>query len=236
MLRVRKRPRVATADSPPSAMTAYEHFQWIFYRFLRVICRTIGVFFVGYRADGRKNVPGTGGLLVCSNHQSYLDPVLVGMAIDRKVQYVARANLFRNFLFGGLIRILDAIPLERGGAGALRGLLETVKRLRNSKAVLIFPEGTRTETGELGVLQPGFVNLARRAESPILPVAIDGAFQSWPRSGLPWFQRIHVSIGQPISRVEIDAMDDATLIARLTQDLTELNSKARRRRMYEGQC
>lgn len=215
-------------------MTRTDRAKWIFYRSLQILCRTLGVFLVGYRVNGRRNVPETGGLLVCANHQSYIDPVLVGMAFDRKVQYLARANLFKNFFFGGLIRALDAIPLERGGAGALRGLLETVKRLRDAKAVLIFPEGTRTETGEMGKLQPGFVNLARRAESPILPVGIDGAYQSWPRSGLPWLQRIHVSIGKPISKSEIAAMDDATLIARLTNDLQTLTTQSRHRRAYEG--
>lgn len=211
-------------------MLTYEQFQRVGYRLLQILCRTIGVFFVGFRVDGRKNVPPTGGLLVCANHQSYIDPVLVGMSVDRKVQYVARANLFRNFLFGGLIRFLDAIPLERGGAGALRGLLETVKRLRNSQAVLIFPEGTRTENGKLQKLQPGFVALARRAETPILPIGIEGAYQSWPRTGAPWFQRIHVSIGKPIPAAEIETMDDATLIARLTSELAELTSIARQRR------
>lgn len=215
-------------------MISYVRLQKLGYRALQILCRTLGVFFVGFRAQGRENVPDSGGLLVCANHQSYIDPVLVGMSIDRKVQYVARANLFRNFAFGGLIRFLDAIPLERGGAGALRGLLETVKRLRDSQAVLIFPEGTRTEDGNLQKIQPGFVALARRAETPILPVGIEGAYQSWPRTGLPWFQRIHVMIGKPISKSEIAAMDDQTLIARLTQELQTLTTEARRRRAYEG--
>jgi 1-acyl-sn-glycerol-3-phosphate acyltransferase len=215
-------------------MIKSERAKWIFYRSLQILCRTVGVFCVGYRVNGRKNVPHTGSLLICSNHQSYLDPVLVGMAIDRKVQYLARANLFRNFLFGGLIRTLDAIPLARGGSGALRGLLETAKRLRAGAAVLIFPEGTRSNTVQMGTLQPGFINLARRAESMILPVGIDGAFQSWPRTGLPWFQRIHVSLGKPILAEEIKQMDDAVLIARLTCDLNDLIAQARQRRKYEG--
>lgn len=215
-------------------MIKSERAKWIFYRFLQILCRTVGTYIVGYRVDGRRNVPSTGGLLVCANHQSYIDPVLVGMAFDRKVQYLARATLFRNFFFGGLISALDAIPLERGGAGALRGLLETVKRLRNQKAVLIFPEGTRTSTGQMARLQPGFINLARRAETPILPVGLAGAYESWPRSGLPCFQRIHVSIGKPIPAADIAAMDDAALLARLTTEMEELVARSNQRRQYEG--
>ncbi len=215
-------------------MLKSDRSKWIFYRSVQIFCRTIGVYFVGYRVDGRHNVPATGGLLVCANHQSYIDPVLIGMAFDRKVQYIARANLFRNFLFGGLISALEAIPLERGGAGALRGLLETVKRLRDQKAVLIFPEGTRTLTGQLGPMMPGFVNLARRGETPILPVGIGGAYESWPRTGLPCFQRIHVSIGKPISAEDVATLDDASLIARLTSEMSELIARANVRRQYEG--
>ena len=123
-------------------MTRTERAKWILYRTLQILCRTIAVLFRRLPSQRPRNIPETGGLLVCANHQSYIDPVIVGMAFNRSLQYVARANLFRNFFFGGLIRALDAIPLERGGSAALRGLLETVKRLRNSKAVLIFPEGT----------------------------------------------------------------------------------------------
>jgi 1-acyl-sn-glycerol-3-phosphate acyltransferase len=215
-------------------MLKSERSKWIFYRVLQILCRTIGLFFIGYRVDGRKNAPPTGGLLICANHQSYLDPVLVGMAIDRKVHYLARASLFRNFLFAALIRSLDAIPLERGGASALRGMLETAKRLRDGNAVLIFPEGSRTYDGHMMPLQPGFVSLARRAQSPILPVAIAGAYESWPRHGAPWMRRIHVSIGKPIPFAEIESLDDAGLINRVAQELQTLLTQAEHRRREEG--
>ena len=90
-----------------------------------VICQTMarvaGTVLFRVRVVGREHVPTTGGGLVCANHQSYFDPVLIGAAIDRRLNFVARDTLFLNPLLGGLISFLDAIPIDREGGG-LAGL------------------------------------------------------------------------------------------------------------------
>jgi 1-acyl-sn-glycerol-3-phosphate acyltransferase len=134
-------------------------------------------------------------VLVVSNHQSHLDPILIGLACDRRLNYVARDTLFGFKPFRWLINSLDAIPIDREGIG-LGGLKESLRRLKDGEMLLIFPEGTRTRNGGVGELKPGFLALARRSKVPVLPVAIDGAYESWPRRNLfPWPAVIHVRFG-----------------------------------------
>ena len=100
------------------------------------------------RIYGRRRLPRAGGAIVASNHQSYLDPVFYGAALPRPIDYFARRSLFRGF-FGRFIEALNAFPVERGArdVGALRGAIE---RLRAGHVLLLFPEGTRTESGGAG--------------------------------------------------------------------------------------
>src|SRR5690606_31019997 len=99
---------------------------------------------------------------------------------SRRLNYLARQTLFDHKFFSKLINSLDAIPIDRDGFG-IAGLKETMRRLKREEMVLIFPEGTRTRDGEIAPLRPGFYTLAKRCPVALLPVAVDGAFQSWPR-------------------------------------------------------
>src|SRR5262249_14976904 len=128
------------------------------YQFLHVACRVLGVAVYHIRCRGRGLVPKTGGVLVLSSHQSHFDPGLIGLACDRRLNYLARDTLFRFAPFRWLIKSLDAIPIDREGLG-LGGLKETLKRLKREEMVLIFPEGTRTRDGEISPLKPGFCAL-----------------------------------------------------------------------------
>lgn len=182
------------------------------------------------RVRGREHAPAQGGALVMSNHQSHLDPVLVGLASDRRLNYLARQTLFGFAPFRWLITSLDAIPLDREGLG-LNGLKETLKRLKRGEMVLIFPEGTRTRDGEVGVFKPGFCALARRANVPLLPVGIEGGFDSWPRKNvLPMPAAIHIQFGPPLEPSEIEKLDDEQLVAEMRRRIAACHAEARRRR------
>ncbi|MDP7378104.1 MAG: lysophospholipid acyltransferase family protein, partial [Pirellulaceae bacterium] len=151
------------------------------------------------RIRGASKMPRHGGMLVCSNHQSHFDPVLVGISFRRRMNYLARKSLFDVPVLNWLIHYLDAIPIERDGMG-IGGIKETLRRLKRGESVLIFPEGTRTADGRLQPLKPGFYAIAKRSKCPILPVAVAGAYQMWPRDrSFPGIGRVAVSVGDPIS-------------------------------------
>jgi 1-acyl-sn-glycerol-3-phosphate acyltransferase len=199
----------------------------IFYNAVRVLARLATVAGYRLRVAGREHWPAAGGGLVCSNHQSMFDPVLVGLTCDRRLNYLARNTLYKNRLFAWLIDTLDAIPIDREGSG-LAGLKETLKRLKAGELVLIFPEGTRTRDGEVAHLKPGFCSVARRSRVPLIPVGIDGAYQAWPRTS-PWptFGRMGVVIGEPILPERIAELSDDELVAELEHRIRHCHSSAR---------
>ena len=179
------------------------------------------------RYSGSANVPRTGGALLVSNHQSHLDPMLVGMGSRRRMNYVARKTLFQFGPFGWLLRSVDAIPIDRDGFG-LGGIKESLRRLKNGEMVLIFPEGTRSADGEIAPFRPGFTTLAVRSGAAILPAAVDGAFQVWPRSKkFPGLGRIRVHYGKMMTPDDIAGRSDRELVAEVERRVRECRALLR---------
>lgn len=148
-----------------------------------------------YRAE---LVPTRGGVILAANHQSFLDPPAVGIALPRHLYFVARSSLFRLPLAAAVLRHQHAIPIERG-AGDLSAIRMTVDLLRQGAGLVLFPEGTRTRDGSVGVFQPGFAMVAARAGVPIVPVAVEGGFSAWPRwQKLPSWGPVRVLYGPPM--------------------------------------
>ncbi len=172
------------------------HRAW--YAFLRYWARLLFVIFFRIRTFGRDNVPKRGGALLVSNHQSFLDPVIASLGLDRPVSYFARRELFRNRLFRFLIVSLNAFPVRRGEVD-MEAMREAVGRLEDGQLLLIFPEGTRTSTGEIGRMRAGMCAIAARADVPVIPTVIEGAFKVWPRTRrLFRFGKISVIYGAPV--------------------------------------
>jgi 1-acyl-sn-glycerol-3-phosphate acyltransferase len=201
--------------------------QRIGYAAVRTFARFTGVVVFRIRCRGRQNIPGSGPLIVCANHQSFLDPALIGCCFDRRLNYLGRKSLFRFAPVRLFLSFLDAIPLDRDGLG-LAGLRESIRRIKNGEGVLLFPEGTRTHDGSVLPLQPGFCVLARRGNVTMLPVGIDGAFDAWPRTAnLPTASRIHVCIGEPLSPEEIRELDDESLVAEVERRIRDCHQQAK---------
>jgi 1-acyl-sn-glycerol-3-phosphate acyltransferase len=150
------------------------------------------------RVRGRRRVPRSDGLLVVANHTSHLDPVLVGYAaLPRDLHFFARSNLFKPRLFGGLIRRLQAVPVARG-QGDREALQRARALLEEGKALVVFPEGTRSADGRLGEAKPGVGLLALQAGVPIICAHISGAHRAFPRGAkFPRPKKIRIEWGEP---------------------------------------
>ena len=199
---------------------------FLFYTVFRYFFRLAGLVLFKYHCQGRHHLPETGGAIICANHQSHLDPPLVGMAPSRHCIYLARKSLFKNPLFGFIISMLDAIPLNRDGMG-IEGIKATLRKLKAGETVVMFPEGTRTKTGEMQTLKSGFITLARRAKVPLVPCGFVGAYDCLPRGGkLPQFERIRCVYGPPITSEQIAEMSDDQLIELLAIRMRACISRA----------
>jgi 1-acyl-sn-glycerol-3-phosphate acyltransferase len=194
---------------------------------LWIVSRALGVSLFGVRTRFAEPLPERGGLIMLSSHQSHLDPLLLGLACDRRLSSLARSSLYTFKPFGFIITALDAVPIDRN-ASAVAAMKTVIKRLEDGAAVIIFPEGTRTATGRLGEIKSGFALIAKKAKVPIVPVAIVGAWECWPKTRLlPRPGRIRLEFGRVIRPEEIATLDDRTLVAECTQQLTELDTQAR---------
>ncbi|MCS7158939.1 MAG: lysophospholipid acyltransferase family protein [Gemmatales bacterium] len=158
-------------------------YQSVLHRFSFPVVSTEMALLFSVRTWGYHQVPASGGLLIIANHQSFLDPVLVGMAVRRRVVYLARKTLFRNPFFRWLIKSYGAIPIDQEKP-TTEGIRTAVELLRRGEGVVIFPEGERTPHGQMLELKPGVTLLVRRGQVPLLPVGIAGAFEVWPRHQL----------------------------------------------------
>jgi 1-acyl-sn-glycerol-3-phosphate acyltransferase len=136
---------------------------------------------LGWRARAwhRERIPPAGPMLIVANHLSHLDPPLVGMAVGRRATYLARHTLFKVPGFGWMIRQLGAFPIDRDAGKD--GLTAVLKLLEAGHRVLMFPEGTRSESGEMMPFKPGVALIAKKANCPVVPAGVLGTFGAWPR-------------------------------------------------------
>jgi 1-acyl-sn-glycerol-3-phosphate acyltransferase len=195
------------------------------WKFLQGICRVTTTLMFDLKVYGLHNVPPEGGLLLVSNHQSYLDPVLLGVRLRRPLSYLAKSQLFKNPAFAWLIRSLGAFPVKQG-AGDVGAMKETIARLQAGDALNIYPEGSRTENGKMLPMEKGIGLVVRKAKVPVVPVVIDGSFRAWPR-GRTMFRSspIRVMYGPPLDLTNLNRDEIVEAIDRtLTTMLTDLRA------------
>ncbi|MEK3787770.1 MULTISPECIES: lysophospholipid acyltransferase family protein [Paenibacillus] len=155
-------------------------------------------------AVGAENVPAQGGVLLCSNHISNLDPPTVGILLKRKVHFMAKAELFEVPVLGPLIDKLGAFPVKRGGVSK-ESIKLAIQILRDGNVVGIFPEGSRNSSG---IVKKGAASFALRSGAAAVPVAIVGEYKL--------FRKLKVIYGQPVdlesfkSSTEGDPLELAT--------------------------
>ncbi len=164
----------------------------------RSFCRFFTTLMFDLKVYGRRNVPRSGGALLISNHESFLDPVVLGVNLPRMISFMARSTLFEKPLFAWLINGLNSFPVRRGESdiGAIK---EALRRLEAGDILTIFPEGTRSADGEIGAIQPGIAMIVRRAGVPVIPAVVVGAWDAWPRRArFPRRGHVRVMYGPPL--------------------------------------
>jgi 1-acyl-sn-glycerol-3-phosphate acyltransferase len=194
----------------------------------QALCRVSTTLCFDLKVYGWEQVPRTGGVLLLSNHQSFLDPVLVGVRLPRPLSYMAKSELFEvNPAFTWIIRKLGAFPVRQTGSAA--GALKTaIGRLKDGHALNIFPEGSRTEDGEIGPIEGGAALVVRGAKVPVVPVVIDGSFEAWPRAfKLPRPHPIQVLYGPP---ADLAGRRPAEIVTWVDHTLRALYDELRSRR------
>jgi 1-acyl-sn-glycerol-3-phosphate acyltransferase len=183
---------------------------------LQIIIQNFFCVWLGYRAIGYKRLEDEQGALILANHQSFLDPLLVGLPFRRPISFLARDSLFDVPVVGWILKNTHVMPINQQAASTV-SLRQTIRKLQHGFLVGIFPEGTRTASGQLGELKPGFTAILRRAKHPVYPVGIAGAYEALPIHS--WFlkpTRVRVVFGNPISVEELEKFShrdqDAALI------------------------
>lgn len=197
------------------------------YGFLRVIFRLFFYIVFRTRVYGRDNIPAEGAVILAANHASNIDPPLMASLIDRPVSYMAKIELFENPIFGAAIRRCHAFPVKRGESD--RGAIKAaVAVLREGRILGLFPEGTRSKTGELQKAEAGVALIAAMTGAPIVPVAILNTHRIFANGGL--VPQLRIMYGAPIAfqgdRKSKEALDTfsadiMTHIARMKDELAQ---------------
>jgi 1-acyl-sn-glycerol-3-phosphate acyltransferase len=165
-----------------------------FYDFAKSV--VTGVFKPWYRiqAIGLEHFPKEGGVLLCANHIHYFDPLVVGIMAPRPVHYMAKEEIFSVPVLGKVVRMCNAFPVKRG-LGDREALRNGLKVLKDGHVFGLFPEGTRSKTGELGKGLSGAGFFALRSTAAVVPCAIIGPYKS--------LRKLKVVYGQPIDLEEM---------------------------------
>ncbi|MBQ3573959.1 MAG: 1-acyl-sn-glycerol-3-phosphate acyltransferase [Clostridia bacterium] len=160
-----------------------------FYKVARAVVNAFLKIAFRIKVEGTENIPSEGALVVCSNHQSLCDPPMLAMCMPFELKFMAKEELFKNRLFGGLISALGAFPVKRG-TGDIGALKIAIKVLSEGDRLVIFPEGARSPENYMGKGKSGAALIAIKSKANILPVGVCGKYKL--------FSRIVVRIGKPI--------------------------------------
>lgn len=158
------------------------------YRICRGILKPIFYIFYNIKVEGKENLPANGPLIICANHTSAIDPIILAVSLPYTMNSMAKAELFKSKLLGYFLSKIGVFPVKRGEAD-IKSIKTSLKLLKENKIMGMFPEGTRNKTGEVKA-EPGIAMIAVRAEAPVLPIAIISNYKL--------FNKTTVKIGKPM--------------------------------------
>ena len=163
------------------------------FKLVRLILNFVFFVCLGLKVEGRENIPGKGAIIVAPNHKSYWDPPVIGTAVNNRIiHYMAKEELFKNPIFGWVIRKFGTFPVKRGTVDR-QAVRQAVRELKTGNPLGIFPEGTRIKREGLGRFHSGMASLALMTGTPVVPVAVIGTMDLPKKNG-----PLAVLIGKPI--------------------------------------
>ncbi len=192
------------------------------------------VWFVGcyrFASWGVAGVPDAGPVLFVSNHQSHLDPIIVGLGAHKRQYFaLARASLWKSALFRWLTVPLNPVAVEPNSAD-IKSLKRCIELLQQGQALTVYPEGTRTPDGEVKAFEPGVLLIIKRAKPVVVPVGIEGAYGVWPRwRKLPGLRgRVGVTYGEPVPPEVFTSLSNDAALALLRSLVVATREETRRR-------
>ena len=182
------------------------HTNNFLYRSARCVIRPLLDVLGHLESHGKENIPEQGGVLLVSNHVSFLDPVIIGAAADRELHFLGEDSYFRIPYVGSLFTQLNGIPIKRETPG-WQSLKEVISRLRIGKAIVIFPEGTRSADGILGEVKKGISFIIHHSDVPTIPVLLKGSERFMPRgSKFIHPAQLSVTFGPPIDFAALEGI------------------------------
>lgn len=169
----------------------------VIYSVARVLCLAFLKVVYPYEVENGKSLPEDKAMIVCSNHVSNIDPVVINATQNRLIHFMAKKELFKNKFFGKIISRFGAFPVNRGNdGGKALGMAEEL--LNDDNCVGIFIEGTRSKTGKLGRPHTGVILMAYATNTPILPCCITG------KTGfVKPFRKTKIYYGEPVTCEEL---------------------------------
>jgi 1-acyl-sn-glycerol-3-phosphate acyltransferase len=175
------------------------------YGFFHYLFKT--VYRMWFRGDvtGLENIPATGAFLLASNHASHLDPPAIGSNVPRQISFFARKTLWKGGVLSWWMDQAGCIPVDRDGGSDVSAIKRVLKTLQEGKALILFPEGTRSKDGAFQPPKSGVGMIACRAKVPVVPVRIFDSHLAWGRGGLltPGV-RVSIAYGKPLQVSEIE--------------------------------
>lgn len=182
----------------------------MFYRFIKF---TLGTFIKSNwsgRIEGLDFVPKEGPAIICANHQSYLDFLLLSSILKRRVYFLAAEVFFRSNFWKPLVKLTGQIMVDRETKDKNNVYREVDKLFKEKKILALFPEGTRSRSGKMGKGYNGAVKFAYKYRVPITPVGIIGTFNAWPpHQKFPKIRKIDVFFDKPYY-ITTDSFEEET--------------------------
>jgi 1-acyl-sn-glycerol-3-phosphate acyltransferase len=177
----------------------------LYYSIVKLLAVLAFKLFVRLEVRGAENVPDTGAFVFASNHQSNLDPFLLGAATRRKLAYFAKAELFRYRIGAFLLRKLNAFPVRRGGRDR-DAINRSIHCLESGLGLVFFPEGSRRHAPDgVARAKPGVAMVAARAGAPVVPAHIIGSERVLPPGkALPRPRKVVVTFGPPLDPPDVN--------------------------------